>query len=79
MSRVKIILEDGETLEQVQEDLVKAINHQTNGGTHDEEQFIDPCMIDLANRLEAMHKDIYRDILEEVGEALDSDFSGNGY
>jgi len=78
MAKVKIILDKDETLEDAEADIVKAINHHSSGDVHSEEQFLDPAMIDVANRLEKLHQDEYKALLNEIFDALDGDYS-NGY
>lgn len=75
MSRVKILLEPGETELDVAHDLQKALEFQTSGQSHDEEAFDDPAMVDLANRLEQDHSRMYAAMMREILDAIDGEFS----
>lgn len=79
MSKVKIFLEEDETLEQAEADLFKAIGYHVNGDAHESEDFADPAMRDTAQRMEEAHRNTYARMLEEIFEALDKDHSKHGY
>jgi hypothetical protein len=74
VAKVKIILDKDETLEVAEANLMKALNFHNSGDAHLEEQFIDPAMIKVADKLEKMHADMYESMLKEISEALDLDF-----
>lgn len=75
MSKVKIYVENGETLEEAQEDIVKAIQYHSSGESHDEDLFEDPAMRSLTDRLEVLHQQTYNNIVKEISEALDKDYT----
>jgi hypothetical protein len=74
VAKVKIILDKDETLEVAEANLMKALNFHNSGDAHLDEQFIDPAMIKIADKLEKMHKDMYANMIEEISDALDLDF-----
>jgi hypothetical protein len=78
MGKVKIYLDEGETLEEAEEDLQKALNFHSSGEIHDEDSYQDPAMRDLTNLLEQLHKKAYDNIIREVIQALDKDYTKNG-
>lgn len=67
--KVKILLEEGETREQAEEALVKALTAQDTGETHTEE-FLDPVMAhaaeDLKAKIDKINADMFREIEEEL-------------
>lgn len=75
MAKVKIYVEPGETLEEAKEDLQKALNFQSSGEVHDDNTYEDPAMRNLSDRLEEMHKETYANIIREVIQALDKDYT----
>lgn len=75
MAKVKIILEKGETQDDAEELLMKAFEHHSSGDAHDSESFDDPAMNDVLHRMEKTHKQIYSEMLEEITEALEKQYS----
>lgn len=73
MAKVKIFLSPGETQQDVEEVLFKALNHHNSGDVH-QENFEDPAMTDLVHKLESTHKKIYSEMLQEISETLDEDY-----
>lgn len=77
MAKVKIILEKGETERDAEDALLKAITSHNTGEVH-VEGFDDPAMNDVTNKMEELHKKMYQEMLEEINEALDSEYR-NGH
>lgn len=75
MSRVKILLEPGETELDAAHDLQKALEFQSTGQAHDEEAFEDPAMVDLSQRLATEHEKLYAKMMREILEVIDEEFS----
>lgn len=78
MAKVKIILDSGETIQEAEDSLIKAITSQDRGEAHTE-SFDDPAMQSVVNKMEEIHKKIYQEMLADINEALDKDYSKNGY
>lgn len=77
MPSVKIELRKGETPEQAEDLLFKAFEAQRNGDTHGEE-FNDPAMADLLNRVLKINEEQYALMLQEINEALEQEYrNGN--
>lgn len=74
--KVKIILEKHETMEEAEETLYKALDLHRTGDIHLQESFDDPAMIDVSQRMEKIYEDIYKEMMEEITDALDEDYSG---
>lgn len=75
MSRVKILLEPGETELDAAHDLQKALEFQSSGAAHDDQAFDDPAMVDLAQRLESDHSKMYTNMMREILDVIDEEFS----
>lgn len=78
MAKIKIFLEDNETIEEAQDNLYKALDSKVSGESHASDLFDDPAAQDLANKLENLHKEMYDKLLLDVFEALDQEYS-DGY
>lgn len=74
MSVVKIFLDKGEKLEDVEADLFKALGHHASGDIHETESFQDPAMNDVADKMKKTHAVIYQEMLDEIFKALESDY-----
>lgn len=74
MANIKIILEDGETELDAHVALEKAINFHNSGEVHLTESFDDPAMIDLSQKMEDIHKNIYTDMIREINDELDKEY-----
>jgi hypothetical protein len=74
MAKVKIFLNPGETLRDAEDSLLKAMNHHNSGEVHTE-GFQDPAMDHVADRMISAHSKIYQEMLQEIFEELDKDFS----
>lgn len=79
MANIKILLEPNETQLDADHALQKALEHHSSGGAHDDEAFDDPAMVDMAQRLEQLHSKIYADMIREIIEALDSEYSDGSF
>lgn len=75
MGKVKIYVEEGETIEEAQDDLVKALHYQQSGEVHDEDTYEDPAMRDLTTKMQKFHQETYNNIIKEIIEALDKDYT----
>jgi hypothetical protein len=78
MPNVKIFLDKDETPEQAEDLLFKAMESQRNGDIHQDE-FSDPAMRDLLDRMQKIYKDSYDELLQEIMEALDKEYNKNGH
>ncbi len=76
MAEVKILLQKDETPEQAEELIFKAFEAQRTGEMHTEE-FSDPAMVDLINRLQMLHGAEYELMMQEILAALDEDYHGH--
>lgn len=74
MAKVKIFLEPGETVEDAESSLLKAMNHHNSGDVHSSHSFTDPAMVDVSHRLINLHDKIYDEMLQEIFMALDKDY-----
>lgn len=74
MAKVKILLENGETVEQAEFSLLKALNSHNNGDIHEGEAFADPAMTDLVQSMESEHAKIYADMLNEINAELEKEY-----
>lgn len=74
MGKVKIFVDRNETVEDVEDSLLKAMNHHASGDVHDDDDFPDPAMVDVKDRMIIAHDVMYKNLLREVFEALEEDF-----
>jgi len=74
--KVKIQLNKNQTIEDAEELLFKALDLHRSGDIHLLESFDDPAMIDVSQRMEKIYEDIYKDMMDEIIEALGDDYSG---
>lgn len=72
MAKVKILLEKSETPEQAEDLIFKAFESQRNGETHNEE-FNDPAMVDLINRMQMLHESEYELMMQEIAAVIDEE------
>lgn len=75
MGKVKIFVDPGETVEEVEDSLFKAISHHNSGNVHENESFDDPAMTDLMATLEKSHKETYAKMIQEIMQRLDKDYT----
>lgn len=68
--KVKVQLEKGETREEAEELLLKALNSQRNGGAHKEDQFPDKAMEHMADKLKRQYRKVMSDIIEDIEGVL---------
>jgi hypothetical protein len=76
--KVKILLEQGETIADADQALFKALSHHASGDAHDGEAFEDPAMVHLSQRLEEMHANMYVAMTREIEAVLDEEYSHGG-
>lgn len=74
MAKVKIFLEENETVQDAEDSLFKALNHHNSGDVHASHTFQDPAMVAVADRMEDIHKKIYQDMMTEIFEVLDKEY-----
>ncbi len=74
MAKVKIYLAPGETMQQAEDTLLKAMEFHNTGEVHGEE-FPDPAMQATIHKMEEAHRKMYADMLREISEALDEEYS----
>lgn len=75
MAKVKILLEPGETELDADIAIQKAFDYHSSGDAHIEEAFDDPAMVHTAQRLEEIHEKIYIEMIREITEQLDKEYS----
>jgi len=75
MAKVKILLEKGEDQLDADNALLKALELHTSGEIHQGEVFDDPAMLHVAQRAEEIHGKIYSDMIREINEVLDEEYS----
>lgn len=75
MAKVKIILEDGESELDADLALLKALNLHASGDIHLTESFDDPAMIDAQDRMIKIHEDMYKDMMDEIFNVIDDEYS----
>ena len=71
--KVKIELEKGETREQAEELLLKALTSHSHGDSH-KDTFLDPAMQDLARHAVSEYEDIIQDLIREVFDVIDEEY-----
>lgn len=74
MSRVKIFLEPGETVQDAEDSFLKAMDLHNSGDIHSSHRFQDPAMIDISEKMENLHSKMYQEMLVEIFQALDEDY-----
>ncbi len=79
MPKIKVLLEKGETVFEAENLLLKALSSHTTGELHEEDRFEDPAMQDLVIRLEEEHSKMFKDMLSEIQEALDSEYQNGNF
>lgn len=75
MAKIKVILEPGETELDADIALHKALEYHSSGDVHDGEAFDDPAMIHMAQRMDEIHTKIYNEMVREIIEELDKEYS----
>ncbi len=75
MAQVKILLEPGETELDADSSLQKALDFHSSGDAHLDDAFNDPAMAHLMKRLDSEHSQMYSDMIQEILEVLDQEYS----
>lgn len=75
MAKVKILLEPGENELDADAAIQKALEFHSSGEAHSEEAFDDHAMVHMAQRLEQTHDKIYAEMIREIQEELDKEYS----
>lgn len=75
MAKVKILLEKGEDQLDADHALQKALELHTSGEIHQGELFDDSAMVHTAQRMEEIHSRIYAEMIREINELLDEEYS----
>lgn len=78
MAKVKIYLEKGETIEDAEMQLRKALDLHDSGDIHERQDYVDPAMQHIMDRLEAMHEEMYKEMMSEVIQEIDKEYD-SGY
>ena len=74
MAKVKIYLDKGETIQDAEEQLSKALALHSTGDVHVEESFDDPAMIHAQEEMENIHKKVYDDMIAEIMEIINGEY-----
>jgi len=77
MSKIKIYLDEGEDEYEVESQLLKALLHHSEGDVHLEESFDDPAMVDVSQRMDTIHEQVYREMIAEITELIEEDLGDN--
>ena len=72
MAKVEIILEKGETEEEVHEMLIKAFQHHAAGAEH-KQAFHDPAARDVFNAMINKHEKMQEQMLKEIFKVIEED------
>lgn len=78
MATVRVELQGHETPEEAEETLFKALSAQRDGSIHREE-FRDPAMRDLLARMQKIHADQFKALLQEIFEILEEEHQDDGH
>lgn len=78
MAKVKILLENGETPLDADHALQKALELHTTGEIHDAQAFDDPAMVHVVQRMDDIHTKIYAEMIREITDVLDEEYSHGG-
>lgn len=73
MARVKIFLEDDETIEEAEESLLKALSSQSNGDAHANDVFEDPAMVEASKFMEKKFEKLWDSLLKDVEKLIDKE------
>lgn len=74
MAKIKILLEKGETPEQAEEMLLKALTSQREGLAHTHhDTFEDPAMDHMAEMMEDFYAKQWEKMLKEIFEVIDEE------
>jgi hypothetical protein len=72
MAKIKIYLEDDETIEQAEDLLFKAMQHHRAGAEH-KQAFHQPSARDVFNKLIKEHEKTWSEIQKEINKIIDED------
>ena len=78
MAKVKIFLDKGETIEDAEMQLRKAFDLHDEGGIHERQDYIDPAMQHVMDKLESLHKRAYEELLQEIIREIEKEYE-DGY
>lgn len=78
MAKVKVFLEKGETIEDAEMQLRKALDFHDSGDIHDRQDYTDPAMQHVFDRLEAMHEKMYQELVQEIIREIEKEYE-DGY
>lgn len=78
MAQVKIILGKNETMQEAEETLYKALDMHRNGDAH-KEDFSDPAMRDVVQRMQSAHDKMYKEMMQEIEEVLDQEYTDGNF
>lgn len=79
MAKIKIIADENETIEEAEKLLEKAMEFHSSGDAHDDESFDDPAMTDVLNDMENTHKRIYLEMMQEIFQVLDEEYTDGNF
>lgn len=77
--KVKFYLKKDEDKFQAEDKLYKALGIHRNGDIHEDEKFVDPAMNDLENKLALEHKQIYSEMMQEIFDELDKEYTDGNF
>lgn len=75
MSKVRIILDPDENVEEAEADLRKALSFHVTGEVHEGESFVDPAMVDINAKMSKLHEEAYQAMLKDIFQLLDKDYT----
>jgi hypothetical protein len=73
MTKVKVELEKGQTPDEAEELLFKALDAKLSGSTS--EEFNDPAMTHILSRMDEIYKKNHDAMVNEIIQALEEDYS----
>lgn len=71
--KVKIVLAKNQSIEDAEEELLKALNFKRSGEIHGDE-FSDEVMEEAAQEMIKAHEDILKQTLDEINQVLDEEY-----
>ena len=71
--KIKIDLRKGQTPQEAEEELFKALEYQRSGDIHGDE-FLDPVMEEAAQKMIKMHEKVWEESLAEILALLDEEY-----
>ena len=70
MAKVQIFLEEGESIDQAQDTLFKALKAKRTGDSHISDAWDDDLMVVVEAKMVAIHEALYVELLKEIKEVL---------